>query len=48
MSQIEKYQQAWNSYMSGCKKHGIEAQISFIDFIRSITEEQVERMINHN
>lgn len=48
MSQIEKYQQAWNSYITGCKKHGIEAKITFIDFIRSITEEQAELMISKN
>lgn len=48
MSQIEKYQKAWNSYMTSCKKHGIEARITFIDFIKSITDEQVEQMIGHN
>lgn len=48
MSQIEKYQAAWNSYMNSCQKHGIEARINFIEFIRSITEEQAERMIAQN
>lgn len=48
MSQIEKYQAAWNSYMNSCEKHGIETKINFIEFIRSITEEQAERMIGLN
>lgn len=47
MSSTEKYQLAWDSYINSCRKYGIEAQISFIDFVRSITEEQAEQMISN-
>ncbi|MGO4887529.1 hypothetical protein ACJ2A9_07225 [Anaerobacillus sp. MEB173] len=47
MSLMDKYKTAWKYYLNGCEKHGIDCKIDFLQFIKSMTDEQVDMMLQN-
>ncbi|MBN6189365.1 hypothetical protein JQN58_21155 [Aneurinibacillus sp. BA2021] len=45
MSRTEKYKIAWERYLSSCQRHGIETTIDFIEFVKRLSPEQVDMMV---
>ncbi|WLR50325.1 hypothetical protein LC040_13735 [Bacillus tianshenii] len=42
---MEKYRPAWKFYLESCRKHGLEAAYDFSQFMKSLTVDQLEKML---
>lgn len=45
MSRTEKYNMAWERYLTSCQRYGIETTIDFIEFVKRLSPEQVDMMV---
>jgi hypothetical protein len=45
---MQKCQIAWNFFLKSCEKHGISTNLSFYQFIQSVTVEQLESMVRQS
>jgi hypothetical protein len=47
MMDMEKCQIAWDFFLKSCERHGISTNLSFYQFLQSVTMEQIESMVQH-
>jgi hypothetical protein len=47
MMDMEKCQIAWNFFLKNCERYGIPTNLSFYQFMQSVTMEQIESMVRH-
>ncbi|MMZ58083.1 hypothetical protein D1872_200490 [compost metagenome] len=45
MSRTEKYEIAWERYLTSCHRHGVEAALDFIEFVKRLSPEQIDLML---
>lgn len=45
MTKMEKYEMAWQKYLHSCEKYGFQTPIDFIDFIQTLTNDQLEVLV---
>lgn len=45
MTKMEKYEIAWERYLYSCEKYNFKTSIDFIDFIQTLTTEQLDVLV---
>jgi hypothetical protein len=45
MMDMEKCQIAWDFFLRNCERHGIFTNLSYYQFLQSVTMEQIESMV---
>ncbi|GEN35715.1 MULTISPECIES: hypothetical protein [Aneurinibacillus] len=47
MSRTEKYEIAWERYLTTCRRYEIEVTLDFIEFVKRLSPEQVDMMLQN-